>query len=203
MHFPDFDYFMSIDADLVIRNNNTGDNIIDKLIDHNLEFVGGLYSLKSVTERKCSSIAMEGAILPKFNSGLLEMRWMSTGCWCIHRSVVTKMIKAYPELIYDGDDNAANEKIYGFYIPYIYEFIKEDFPDEELSLGFKKYISEDWAFCQRWRQIGGKMYADTSILLDHIGKHPFTLYSQEDVEFVKQQQQPQPPQAGHDLKKEE
>ena len=50
-------------------------------------------------------------------------------------------------------------------------------PGVDLQLPFKKYLSEDWSFCQRWKAIGGKIYADTSIVLRHIGKIPYSLYN--------------------------
>jgi len=195
--FPECDYFMSIDSDLEIVNAYANNNIFNKLIEHDKDFVGGLYAIKKPGEKRCSSITANGDH-PRFNSGLIEMAWMSTGCWCIKRSVVTKMIEAYPELSYDGDDNASGKKIYGLYIPMLYDIKDGDFPG--VKPPFKKYLSEDWSFAQRWRQIGGKLYADTSIVLNHIGKTPYALW---DVEVQKRKagDSAQPPQPGFDLKK--
>ena len=135
----------------------------------------------------------------EFDSGLTEMAWLSSGCWCIKRSAVKKMIDAYPELTYDGDDNATGKKIHGLYIPMLYDMKEGDFPG--CKPPFKKYLSEDWSFCQRWREIGGKIHADSSIVLKHLGKVPYTLW---DVEVVKREDLPpvHPPQPGFDLEKE-
>ena len=95
--------------------------------------------------------------------------------------------------MYDGDDNATGKKIYGLYIPMIYDIKENEFPGTPTS--FKKYLSEDWAFCSRWRNIGGKIYADTSIALRHIGKVPYTIW---DFEVVKSEG-PKPPSPGFDL----
>jgi hypothetical protein len=35
------------------------------------------------------------------------------------------------------------------------------------------YLSEDYAFCQRWRSIGGTLWLDTRGELTHIGTHEF------------------------------
>ena len=37
----------------------------------------------------------------------------------------------------------------------------------------KRYLSEDYAFCRRWQQIGGKIYADVQATLGHVGNLPF------------------------------
>jgi hypothetical protein len=35
------------------------------------------------------------------------------------------------------------------------------------------YLSEDWTFCYLWRMMGGKVFADTGIKLDHTGYHKY------------------------------
>jgi len=162
------DYFFSLDSDLEIADVSKDNNIFDKLIDHDKEFVGALYALKNPTERKCSSFTIDGKNKIARNIGLIEMMWLSTGCWCLKRSAVEKMIKAYPELIYTGDGVMAGRRVYGLYVPFI----------KDLGRGIKKYLSEDWAFADRWKSIGGKIYADTSIVLKHIGKHSYELWDE-------------------------
>jgi hypothetical protein len=36
------------------------------------------------------------------------------------------------------------------------------------------YLSEDWMFCERWRNIGGKVYMDVSLVLSHTGTEDYT-----------------------------
>jgi len=170
----DCDYFMSWDSD--IEASPTYGNIFDKLVAANKDFVGGLYALKKPGTRRSASIPLDGSPL-RYNSGLIEMRWLSTGCWLITRDAVKKMIEHYPELQYEGDDNATGKKIYGLYIPMLYELKEEDLKhNPNVKLPFKKYLSEDWAFCERYRALGGKIYADTSIYLKHIGSTDYTLW---------------------------
>lgn len=195
--YPECDYFMSLDSDIEMLNVYDSNNIFSKLVSHNLDFVGGLYAIKRPGPLACSSIAASGNI-PAFDSGLEEMKWMSTGCWCLKRSAIEKMVEAYPELMYDGDDNATGKKICGLYIPMLYDLQKGDFPEQQnVKLPFKKYLSEDWSFCQRWKAIGGKLYADTSIVLKHIGKIDYALYNVELVKVPKNG--PVPPSPGFDL----
>lgn len=195
--FPECDYFMSLDSDIEIVNCYPNNNIFTKLIGHNVDFVGGLYAVKKQGVRRSASIASNG-LQPVFDSGLQEMRWLSTGCWCVKREVVRRMIEAYPELKYDGDDNAAGKTLHALYLPMLYDLKPDDFPNVQLPM--RKMLSEDWSFCNRWRAIGGKLYADTSIVLKHIGKFDYTLY---DVEVVKTQKpnsiKPNLPLPGFDL----
>lgn len=201
--FKECDYFMSLDSDLEIINCYASNNIFTKLISHNVDFVGGLYALKKEGKPRPSSIPEDGNMNVKFDSGLKEMKWLSSGCWCIKRSAVQKMIDAYPELAYDGDDNMSGKKLYGLYIPYLKDV-------EQDGVTFKKYLSEDWAYCDRWKKAGGKIFADTSIALKHIGAYPYTLWNLEVVATKKENapvtEQPKPtetkpslPEPGFDL----
>ena len=198
--FKNYDYFMSFDSDLCIINSLRDNNIFDRLIDHDLDFVGGLYALKNPKSVKCSSIMEDGGNVPSFNSGLKQVRWLSSGCWCIKRAAIDKMVNAYPELQYDGDDNMAGKKLYGLYVPFIFEAKPNEFSTDPKP--FRKYLSEDWAFCERWRKIGGKIYADSGIILEHIGKASYPLYTPEDVAagLVTDNVVNKPPEPGHNLK---
>lgn len=171
------DYFMSVDSDLEIMNTLADNNAIDRLIRSDYEFTGALYALKDPSQRKSSSVLMGANALPKFDSGFYEARWLSTGCWMLKRSVVEKMIAAYPDLVYDGDAHATGRKCLGLYIPYIESVSEADgfkFPPGKLI--YRKYLSEDWAFAARWRKIGGKIFIDSGIHLTHIGKNGYRLW---------------------------
>jgi hypothetical protein len=176
--YPDYDYFCSIDSDIEIVNCYATNNIFTKLIEADKDFVGGLYALKQhENEPRCSSIPLSEDInrsnIP-FNKGLIEMLWLSAGCWMIKRSVLEKMVSAYPELTYVGDDNMAGKTIHGLCNPAIFDV-------DSNGQKFKKLLSEDWAFCRRWKDIGGSIYADTSIVLKHLGKMPYSLWNVEVV----------------------
>jgi len=176
--YKDCDYFISLDSDLEIVNAYHTNNIFTKLIAHDKDFVGALYALKQHNgPARTSSVPLDPSIertnMP-FDKGLLPMRWLSAGCWCIKRSAVEKMVKAYPNLTYVGDDNVTGKPIHGLYNPEIFEI------EDPVTKGkFKKYLSEDWSFCQRFLDIGGEISADTSIVLKHIGKFPYALYNVE------------------------
>jgi hypothetical protein len=42
-----------------------------------------------------------------------------------------------------------------------------------------RYYSEDWTFCENWRDLGGSVFVDKRILLKHTGTYVFD-YSTQD-----------------------
>jgi hypothetical protein len=204
--YPECEYFMSIDSDLEIVNAFETNNIFNMLVSHDKEFVGGLYAIKNPGAVRCSSVPFDRFDPLTFDSGLVKMRWLSTGCWCIHRSVVEKMVEAYPDLTYVGDDNMSGKTVHGLYIPMIHEM-----PNDEGEGTFKKYLSEDWSFCARWAAIGGEIFADTGIVLNHIGSYDYSLYKVKVEHFPADQPAPEqedpsapkPPEPGFNLKQQE
>ena len=203
--YPECDYFICIDSDIELVNIYQTNNLLTKLISHDKDFVGGLYPLKQYKNKPTCASVPEGNIdrteIP-FDQELLPMKWLSSGCWCIKRRVLEQMVKSYPELTYVGDDNMVGKPIHGLCIPEIFEIETE-------GKTFKKYLSEDWSFCERWKKIGGEIFADTSIVLNHLGKVPFSLWNVQVVSqpIVKEAQQEVPsptlvtnlPEPGFDL----
>jgi hypothetical protein len=212
--YKDCDYFMSLDSDLEVVNCFNTNNIFTKLLSHDKDFVGGLYALKKMQGPPvCASVVANNLYardkIP-FNSGLIEMLWLSTGCWCLKRSAVEKMINSYPDLTYMGDDNVSGKVIHGLYNPMLVDI-------DDNGTKIKKYLSEDWSFAQRWKALGGQIYADTSIVLKHIGKQAYSLWNVEvvskpaeapnqpplqmpQINFTKAPNSPSLPPAGFNLK---
>jgi hypothetical protein len=44
-----------------------------------------------------------------------------------------------------------------------------------------RYYSEDWTFCENWRDLGGQVWVDKRILLRHVGTHTFDFATQENM----------------------
>jgi hypothetical protein len=49
----------------------------------------------------------------------------------------------------------------------------------------KRYLSEDYAFCRRWQQMGGKIYADCMTTLGHVGNLRFNGVMEERIKNTK------------------
>jgi len=167
---PDCGWLACLDSDIEVSNASQSDNWLDRLTDWNLPLVGGLYRVKSDEDARCSSVVLDPGLGPPApDTGLREMRWLSTGVWMVRRDCAEMMARSYPELWYDAD-SGVKRKIFGGFICFIADVMRGN------GSGFRKYLSEDWAFCERWRHIGGRIFADTSIRTVHYGCKGFPMW---------------------------
>ena len=95
--------------------------------------------------------------------GFVEVDEAPTGFMCIKRDVFTQMMEKYPKLNYvpDGPPNNPQAHLHWLFFDCMVD------PDSG------RYLSEDFAFCRRWRDIGGKIWVDLSCKLMHLGQHNF------------------------------
>jgi hypothetical protein len=93
----------------------------------------------------------------------VKVRYAGTGFLMIRRAAIERMCARYPQLKYRRDHSldAATESDNRFAL---FEcMIGED----------GTYLSEDFAFCRRWTDIGGEIWADLHSRLDHVGPMKF------------------------------
>lgn len=102
----------------------------------------------------------------KIKDGIIEVTHSPTGFMMIKREVFDKMIEKYPHLRIDQDQviNGKNERL-----PHMWNFFDTQFDQEKHT-----YLGEDFAFCKRWKDIGGKCYAWIYDYITHVGEHQFT-----------------------------
>lgn len=87
---------------------------------------------------------------------------IGTGIMMIKRDVITKMIAAFPDLYALSDDpNVAPENKK-------YPMLFDTMVDET-----KRYLSEDYAFCRRWRRMGGDIHVYLPVVTTHYGQYGF------------------------------
>jgi hypothetical protein len=94
-------------------------------------------------------------------NGFAEVLDGPTGFMLIKRDVFTKMHERYPELECVNDhQNRDLEKYFAVF-------------DCMIDPESRRYLSEDYAFCRRWQNMGGKIYADCMTVLGHVGNIRF------------------------------
>lgn len=89
---------------------------------------------------------------------IAKIRHLATGFMMIQRHVIEKMFKAFPSTKFVDDIN--------FLEPNENEFAYALF---DCGVEEGHYFSEDWMFCQRWFKMGGSIYLDVTVNLNHTG----------------------------------
>lgn len=102
-------------------------------------------------------------------NNLLEVAYIGTGFMMIKRHVFEKMIAGpYANTKYVDDIGM----LVGHERDNAYCLFNADVHYDEQLKG-PRYLSEDYLFCKRWLDMGGKIYVDVTIDLTHIGTHHF------------------------------
>jgi hypothetical protein len=151
---PRSTHLMFIDADIGFEPQE-----IIKLALSNQDVVGGLYPKKALPIQYVVNKVPNG----EKNGNVVEVANLGTGFLMIRREVIETMIASHPELHYQ-DEIGLDPK----YAPYKYALF-----DGLIDPVTREYLSEDYTFCKRWRDLGGKIFADLSIKLDHAGFYKF------------------------------
>lgn len=94
--------------------------------------------------------------------GFARVAYGGTGFLMIRREALERIVQAHPELVADvGDVDAETAKV---------AMIFETTVEPETG----HYLSEDYAFCRRWRDLGGEIWADVEARLTHVGAAHYT-----------------------------
>lgn len=92
--------------------------------------------------------------------GFVRVQEVGTGFMVIARRVLEVMAERYPQLKYADYSPSANPA----WNEYRYRFF-----DVGIDAETGEYLSEDFAFCRRWRALGGEVWIDTQSDLAHTG----------------------------------
>lgn len=98
------------------------------------------------------------------SDGLIALKDAGTGFMMIRRNVIERMCEEYPELQYNNDINIDKEVFDKYTFALFDTMIEEE---------TKRYLSEDYTFCRRWQKMGGQIWLDPNISLNHYGTIPF------------------------------
>lgn len=91
--------------------------------------------------------------------GFIEVQDAPTGFMLIARGVFERMAEAMPELRYTPDAGEHSNA----HLPHWRFF------DTMAEPATGRYLSEDFAFCRRWQQLGGRVFVDLHSKLAHQG----------------------------------
>ncbi|HEX7947095.1 MAG TPA: hypothetical protein VF495_20700 [Phenylobacterium sp.] len=122
-----------------------------------------------VADLQAASIGYVVRFLPtadksvEVEDGFAKVAYGGTGFLLIKRSAMQRLVDAHPELrakMGDMGDSLAPEAVMVF--------------DTMIEPETGQYLSEDYAFCRRWRDLGGEIWADFAARLTHVGHAAYT-----------------------------
>ncbi len=156
-------HMMFIDTDLVFSAAQ-----VSRLLSHDVDLIGGFYPKKQEGPLNWVCNAIEN---PEYTeSGLVTVKYMGTGFMLIKRRVFELMIQHYgPQISYVRDGDPTKTVEHDFWHMGTYQY----------KDGSRRYLSEDWWFCQKWLDLGGKVWADRHVILKHSGSALYPLKAQE------------------------
>ena len=182
-HEHEYEYLLFIDSDIDFEYKT-----IIRMIEADKDIIACPYPMKTIDENKIwrtltekhemikkkGDVVKSGYMFPlkvkdknsiTVDNGIMEATHVPTGCMLIKRHVLTKMIQKHPELeIYQPTMiNGKEEKKPNFYNLF------DTLHDSET----KRYYGEDFGFCQRWRDMGGEVFAYVSDYITHVGEHSY------------------------------
>lgn len=138
-----------------------------RLLAHDCDVVAGVYPKRELSpDGKVTFIyrSAGGALSGDMESGLFEVWGVPGGFMRIKRHVLEKMVAHYGPELTAYDAMVPGGKTCRLFDPYWFEDAKD---------GCRRVLSEDYAFCQRWRDMGGQVFMDVNIPMAHIGTHAF------------------------------
>lgn len=152
-----------------------------RLLLLNKEFVSGVGPKKKYpTEWCCSNRSDDAGIqtMPKFymenDTFLSELNYVGAGFVLLSQECATKMTDAYQDLMYvDFNDKLPEVGLYD--------------PVYLINGDYRERYFDDFAFCYRWRKIGGKVLVVPDIHLRHNGNHRFEGKWEESFEYGDQE----------------
>lgn len=172
---PDATHLLFVDADI-----GFSPEAVFRLLDADKAFVAGLYPLKAVQWEALPARVVAGE--PLASAGLTYVgtvldppegrregnfataAYAGTGFQLIRRTVFERLIAAHPDLKFTGVHQpggaGGGNQLYALFDSII---------DPETGA----YLSEDFAFCRRWRALGGEIWLDLKSELTHVGADHF------------------------------
>lgn len=172
---PQATHLLFLDADIAFEPEN-----VFRLLAADKDLVGGVYPLKSIDWAKVRAAAVAGApdlmarsvgyvirFIPtpdnsvEVENGVAKVAFVGTGFMMIRRQAVQAVATAHPDLRTDLSDvdPAVGEAVMMF--------------DTLIEPKTGQHLSEDYAFCHRWRELGGEIWADMEARLTHVGPTAF------------------------------
>lgn len=174
LDMPQATHLLFIDADISFSPDQ-----VERMLQFGEPLVAGMYPLKVLDWQQAAlhgrprqeEAALRYCGQPckgearEQRDGFVTGEYAGTGFMMIARAALEQMIAAHPELGYTSmhvyaEGPRPNRQHFALF-------------DCMIDPDTRTYLSEDYAFCWRWRRLGGKLWLDTRGKLTHTGSHDF------------------------------
>jgi hypothetical protein len=129
------------------------------VLNHDKDVCCGLYPMKTMPVQWVVN-GFDGA-KEEDNGNLLEVTKSGTGFMCIKKHVFEKM-KSHPAVKKYNNDIGLPKEL----DDHMYTFF-------DTAVRENRYYSEDWTFCENWRDMDGEIWVDKRVHLRHTGSFVF------------------------------
>jgi hypothetical protein len=157
---PDSTHLMFVDADIGWEPWH-----LLVMLNAQKDVIGGLYPMKTLPVKWVVN-GFEGAETSE-DGNLQEVSKTGTGFMLVKRDVFDKL-NAHPAVKPFNNDIGLPKELDKHLKTYYDTAVREN-----------RYYSEDWTFCENWRDLGGKIWIDKRVLLKHTGTYVFDYATQE------------------------
>jgi hypothetical protein len=172
---PEATHLLFVDADIGFEPEQ-----VVRLIECGADMCAAVYPIKRIDWDKVRTVIQQARPNPAAatlqyvfevedpnavvaRGGFVKVRYAGTGFLMVRRAALERMCVHYPQLRFARDHSldaaSASENRFALFDCLI---------DESGT-----YLSEDFAFCRRWTDIGGEIWADLNSRLDHVGPMTF------------------------------
>jgi hypothetical protein len=134
------------------------------LLNRDVDVIGGLYPMKTMPIKWVVN-GFEGA--EEGPDQLQEVSKAGTGFLLMKKHVFEKM-KTHPAVKQYKNDIGLDPKYDQHLKTYFDTAVRQN-----------RYYSEDWTFCENWRDMGGRIWVDKRVLLRHSGSYVFCMENQQ------------------------
>ena len=174
LDMPQATHLLFVDSDISFSPEQ-----VERMLEFGEPVVAGMYPLKVLDWQQATQMdrmqqeeaAMHYCGQPctgterEARDGFVTGYYAGTGFMLIAREALERMVDAYVDLGYSCTHTYTagprpKSRSYA-----LFDCLIE--PDT------RTYLSEDFAFCWRWRRLGGKVWLDTTGRLTHTGSHSF------------------------------
>jgi hypothetical protein len=159
LHMPDATHLFFVDADIGWEPWH-----LLVLLNRDVDVIGGLYPMKTMPIKWVVN-GFDGA--EEGSDGLQEVSKAGTGFLLMKKHVFEKL-NSHPAVKQYKNDIGLD--------PVYDQYLKTYF---DTAVRQNRYYSEDWTFCENWRDLGGKIWVDKRVLLRHSGSYVFCMENQQ------------------------